>query len=177
LILKFIWNVHEINLHLRLNWDLKINWGLCDPVQDFKSLLIVTKYNIMSLHFFCITSFISKLGIFPLMCDVDKIWITELTLIHKNIRSVRNSHKQVYGSIWRKTHYEVTDENNNVIWSYRTWWDINDNVCLDLQNCCYSIYIAPFHRERLNINIESYLTVRWYIISMYIYKKLVNYQL
>jgi hypothetical protein len=27
-----------------------------------------------------------------LMCAVDKDWITELTLIHKNIRSVRNSH-------------------------------------------------------------------------------------
>jgi hypothetical protein len=38
--------------------------------------------------------FIGKLGISPLMCAADKVWITELTLIHKNIRSVRNSHAQ-----------------------------------------------------------------------------------
>jgi hypothetical protein len=25
------------------------------------------------------------LNIFPLMCGADKVWITELTLIHKNI--------------------------------------------------------------------------------------------
>jgi len=46
------------------------------------------------------------------MCAADKVWITELTLIHKNIRSVRNS--KVYLSIWHKTHYDVTDKNNNV---------------------------------------------------------------
>ena len=28
------------------------------------------------------------------MCATDKFWITELTLIHKNIRSVRNFHAQ-----------------------------------------------------------------------------------
>jgi len=28
------------------------------------------------------------------MCAADKVWITELTLIHKNIMSVRNSHAQ-----------------------------------------------------------------------------------
>ena len=38
----------------------------------------------------------SKLDIFPLVCAADKVWITdhELTLIHKNIRSVHNSHAQ-----------------------------------------------------------------------------------
>jgi len=34
------------------------------------------------------------LGIFPLICATDKVWITELTFIHKNIRSVCNSHVQ-----------------------------------------------------------------------------------
>ena len=43
--------------------------------------------------------FISKLNIFPLMCGADKACTTEFTLIHKNIRSVRNSHSQVYRSI------------------------------------------------------------------------------
>jgi len=47
---------------------------------------------------------------FPLMCAADTVWITELTLIHKNIRSVCNSHVQVYQSI--KTHYNITDKNN-----------------------------------------------------------------
>jgi len=28
------------------------------------------------------------------MCAADKVWITELTLIHKNIRSIRNTHVQ-----------------------------------------------------------------------------------
>jgi hypothetical protein len=37
---------------------------------------------------------IGKLDIFPLMCTADQVWITELTLIHKNIRSVCNSHAQ-----------------------------------------------------------------------------------
>ena len=38
--------------------------------------------------------FIGKLDIFPLMCAANKVWFTELTLIHKNIRSVCNSHVQ-----------------------------------------------------------------------------------
>ena len=57
---------------------------------------------------------IGKLDIFPLLCATDKVWITELNLIQKNISSVRNSHAQVYRSIWRKTHYDVTDKNSNV---------------------------------------------------------------
>jgi len=99
--------------------------------------------------------FIGKLEIFLLMCVADKVWIMQLTLIHKNIRSVRNSHAQVYRSIWRKTHYDVTDKNNNISFEgldihyhkypsspNRTHWDISDNVCLDLQNCYYSIFIS-----------------------------------
>jgi hypothetical protein len=97
--------------------------------------------------------FIGKLDIFPLMYAIDKIWITELTLIHKNIRSVLNSSAQVYWSIWCKTHYDITDKNNNVSSEgldrhhhiypssyYRTRWDICDKVCLDFQNNRYSIY-------------------------------------
>jgi hypothetical protein len=57
-----------------------------------------------------ISCFIWKLDIFPLMCAADKVWITELTLIHKHMRSVRNSHAQVFRSIWRKAHYEVPDK-------------------------------------------------------------------
>jgi hypothetical protein len=39
-----------------------------------------------------ISTIIGKLDIFRLMCAADKVWIAELTLIHKNIRSVRNLH-------------------------------------------------------------------------------------
>ena len=34
--------------------------------------------------------FIGKLDMFSLICVADKVWIIELTLIHKNIRSVHN---------------------------------------------------------------------------------------
>ena len=37
------------------------------------------------------------------MCAADKVWITELTLIHKNIRSVRNSHVQELTVILKNT--------------------------------------------------------------------------
>ena len=86
------------------------------------------------------------------VCRLIKSGSLNRPLIHKNIRSVRNSHAKVYPFIWRKTHYNITDKNNNVssegldrhyhkypISSYRTRWDIRDNVCLDLQNCRYSI--------------------------------------
>jgi hypothetical protein len=59
-------------------------------------------------------SFIGKLDIFSLMCGADKVWITELILIRKNIKSVHNVHAQVYRPIWRKTHYDVTNKNDNV---------------------------------------------------------------
>ena len=96
--------------------------------------------------------FIGKLDIYPLMCDADKVWIAKLTLIHKNIRSVHNLHAQACRSIWHKTHYDITNKNNNVSSesfnrqyhnypssSYQTCWDVSDNVCLDLQHCSYSI--------------------------------------
>ena len=57
-----------------------------------KPALIYEEFNAI----FCI---IGKLDIFLLMCTTDKAGITELTLIHKNIRSVRYSHAQVYRSI------------------------------------------------------------------------------
>jgi hypothetical protein len=56
-----------------------------------------------------------------------------------------------YQSVWLQTHYDdVTDENNNIRFKcpdihyhyYQTRYDTSDNVCLDLQNWCYSIYIA-----------------------------------
>ena len=55
--------------------------------------------------------FICKLDNFPLMYAADKVWVTDLTLIHK---SVRNSHAQINRSIWRKAYYNVSNKNNNV---------------------------------------------------------------
>jgi hypothetical protein len=119
----------------------------------------------MCLYHACclIIDIVGKLDISPLMCALIKSG-SELTLIHKNIRSVRNSHAQVNLSIWRKTQYDVTDKNNNVNSegldrhyqkypsSYWTRWDIGDNVCLDLQNCHYSIFIVcKDQKENLQI--------------------------
>jgi hypothetical protein len=56
--------------------------------------------------------------------------------------------------------YDITDENNNISSdgldryyhkypssSYQTHRDISDNVCLDLQNCHYSIFIDTYLKE------------------------------
>lgn len=58
--------------------------------------------------------FIGEFDVFPLICAADKLWITQLTLIHKNIRSVRSLHAHAYRSICRRPHYDVTDKNSNV---------------------------------------------------------------
>ena len=49
---------------------------------------------------------------FPLAAD--NVWLTELTLIHTNIRSVHNSHVDKYQSVWRQTHYNITDKKSNI---------------------------------------------------------------
>ena len=75
------------------------------------------------------------LDIFPLMFSADKVWITVLTLIHKNVRSVRNSYVQELTLILKIIgQCDVT---------CRTCCNTSDNVCLDLQNCHYSIYNQP----------------------------------
>ena len=43
-------------------------------------------------------------------------------------------------SMWRQTHYDVTDENKYRSSVYRTRYDTNDDVCLDLQNRRSSLY-------------------------------------
>ena len=53
--------------------------------------LAVASYNVFDIILTDIFHY-WQIGHFHLMCAVDKDWITELTLIHKNIRSVRNSH-------------------------------------------------------------------------------------
>ena len=60
------------------------------------------------------------------MCAADKVWITVLTLIHKNIKSVRNSHVQVYLLIWRKAHYDVTNKKKTSVLKAST--DIITNI-------------------------------------------------
>jgi len=57
--------------------------------------------------------------------------------------------------LWCQTYYEVTYKNNNASFeginiqyrslSNRTCCNAFDNVCLDLQNCCYSTYICEYY--------------------------------
>ena len=107
-----------------------------------------------------LSKFIRKIEHFPFdVCRLLSLhhW-TQLILIHKNIRSVWNCMRK-----WCKAHCEVTDKNNNVSSesldrhyhkypseSFRTRWDISNNVCLNLQNCCYSICLSfcPFRFPR-----------------------------
>jgi hypothetical protein len=60
------------------------------------NLDVPINYFLYSIYIHCVSIciFIDKLDIFPLMCADDEVWITELSLIHKNIRSVRNLHVQ-----------------------------------------------------------------------------------
>jgi hypothetical protein len=94
---------------------------------------------------------IDQIGHFPFGVCHWLVWITELTLIHKNIRS-----------IWCKTHDEVTDKHNDVSSecldrldhknpssSHWTRWDNSVNVCLDLKNC--NIYITLYLFSSSNI--------------------------
>ena len=110
------------------------------------------------------------------MCTVDEVWIAELTLIHQNIRLVRNSHSQEltdienYRSVWHQTHFDITDKNNNV--SFKDLYihyitrsqlvlccDTSDNVCLDLQNCRYSIFSV--HNKFLKWPSSGTPKVKW----------------
>jgi hypothetical protein len=89
------------------------------------------------------------------MCAADQVWNPELTLIHKNIRSVRNLHAQELIVILKiigrcdvkhiltsliKTIMPVTYIITSIT-ARQTCCDTSDNVCLYLQNCCHSTYI------------------------------------
>ena len=52
-----------------------------------------------------------KLDILSLIFTADKVWITELTLIHKNIWV---SSLLAYISLSDFKHYDITDKNHNV---------------------------------------------------------------
>ena len=58
--------------------------------------------------------FIGKLNILFWMCAADKVWINDRTLIHKNIRSVRNLHAQELTDVKIIGQCDVTDKHNNV---------------------------------------------------------------
>ena len=49
-------------------------------------------------------------------------------------------------SVWRPTHYDISDKNNNVsTYIHRPCWtrcDTSNNFCLNLQNWHYSIFIT-----------------------------------
>ena len=102
----------------------------------------ITSYHYMYIYYQLLANWTFSLWCVPLIKTGSLNWPT-----------VRYSHAQGYRSIWRKTHYDFSAKNNNVSSegldrlyhkypssSCRTRWDISDNVCLDLQNCCYSIF-------------------------------------
>ena len=82
-----------------------------------------------------------------------------------------------YLSVWCQTHYDFTDKTMTSALeisaynyhyyhnsSYQTRYDTSDNVCLDLQNCCYSICIILvdiFFRvsEALSLNAGLFASV------------------
>ena len=79
--------------------------------------------------------------------------ITKTIILMYNTEFVSRMGK-LNGQLDVKTHYDVTDKNNSVSSegldrhynkypssSYQTHRNTSDNVCLNLQHCCYSIYI------------------------------------
>ena len=131
----------------------------------------------MCLYHACclIIDIVGKLDIFPLMCALKKSR-SELALIHKNIRSVRNSHAQVNLSIWHKTHYDVTDKNNNVSSedrhyhkypsSYWTRWDIGDNVCLNLQNYAILYLLCVKIKKKIYKSWINFIIIKFIRINI-----------
>ena len=67
--------------------------------------------------------------------------------------------EKIYLSVWSHIYYDVTFQNNNICYEgldkhchyycilfYQTRCYTSDNVCLDLQDCLYSIYIYLGYR-------------------------------
>ena len=79
------------------------------------------KKNQESLDRLILLPVISRLDIFPLIFGADKVRITKLNLIHKNIRSVQNLYVQELTLMLKnivqcdiKYNFDFTDKNNNV---------------------------------------------------------------
>jgi hypothetical protein len=83
---------------------------------------------------------------------------------------------EMYRSVWRQTHYDATDKNNNIRFEgldihyhssyYRTRCYTIDNVCLGLQNWCYSIYLRFF--ISYNKGVRNYYDQNSVMINMYV---------
>ena len=66
--------------------DVKVSTDIINSITGSPGLTVILGDNVcLDLQYGCYSIYIGKLDIFPLMCAVDKGWITELTLIHKNI--------------------------------------------------------------------------------------------
>jgi hypothetical protein len=69
-------------------------------------------------------------------------------------------------SVWRQTYYDVTNLNNNVNFEgLDKYYNTNDNVCLDLHNWRYSIYLSQIkylNKPLKKFNIK-YTVLKWYI--------------
>ena len=115
----------------------------------------------------------------------DKVWITELTLIHKIVRSIRNSHVQELTLILKIIgqcdikHILTSLNNNNASFedldlNYHssfclTCCDTSNNVCLDLQNCRYSILIINLYKLFVWFSLRDIVSInRWTLILIII---------
>ena len=128
-----------------------------DVLQDKKPLILsISKYRKTCLNWtllwpafaFGIDKYLSANWTFSLlMSAADKVWITYWPWSTEILGQFIICMCQFIGQ------YDVTDRNNNISsdglhrhynkypsWSYQTHRDISDKVCLNLQNCCYSIY-------------------------------------
>ena len=50
------------------------------------------------------------MDIFPLMCATDEVWITKRNLHAQELTDIEN-----YRSVWRQTHFDITNKNNNAL--------------------------------------------------------------
>jgi hypothetical protein len=88
-------------------------------------------------------------------------WSTKILLVGQFVTRMRKNwiwyimlDNENYRSVWCQTHFDVTDKNNNISW---TCWDTSNNVCLDLQNCCFSISIEV---NKLATTIKSFTFIQ-----------------
>ena len=124
-----------------------------------KSFMNVTRLTIQ--WHLLVFRIISKLDIFP--------WCV---LLIKSRSLNRPWSTKILASV--QTHLDVTDKNNsdsfedfNIHYhssSYQTCCDVSNNVCLDLQNCCYS-YVS------LNMTPKLVQTVQNNILKTFLIQK------
>ena len=128
-----------INPDFVLYVNKKSNY-VCVNFYKFYHSGLFKKSRLIILFLILLFWFICNLYIFPLISLSDIVSITKLT------------DTENYWSVWHQTYDDFTDKNNsfegfNIHYHYyhnsfyQTHCDANDDVCLGLHNCRYSIYL------------------------------------